>query len=112
VNGSRAIETKATVQAQIHNFANLKAQCYFKLADYVNTAKISCYADIPINIKNLLIEDLEQIKAKDIDKDGKLRVIGKDEIKESLGRSPDVGDAIMMRMVGELKNPYKPYLAL
>ena len=113
VNNSKAYETKSAKLATfgLHNFANLKAQCYFKLADYVNTSKISCYKDIPINFKNLLIEDLEQIKAKDHDKDGKIRVIGKDEIKESLGRSPDFSDAMMMRMVGEIKTVYKPYIA-
>jgi len=113
VNNSRAYETKAITGARlmIHNFANLKAQCYFKLADYINNSKISCYNDVPINIKNHIIEDLEQIKAKDIDKDGKLRVIDKETIKESLGRSPDVGDALMMRMLGEVKTTYTPYLA-
>ena len=114
VNNSRPYETKQVHKYQfiIHNFANLKAQCYFKLADYVNNSKIGCYKDIPINFKNNIIEDLEQVKVKDIDKDKKLTIIGKDEIKERLGRSPDFGDAIMMRMVSEVKQEYKPHIAM
>jgi len=114
VNNSRPYETKVVPKHQfiIHNFANLKAQCYFKLAEYVNSAKISCYKDIPINFKNMLIEDLEQIKAKDIDKDRKLSIIDKETMKENLGRSPDIGDAVMMRMIGEIKKEYQPYIAV
>ena len=92
---------------KLHNYGNLKSQCYFRLADYVDTAKISIYADIPSGIKDRLIEDLDQIKKKDPDKDGKLYIIPKDEIKEKLGRSPDFSDAMMMRMLFELdKNDF------
>lgn len=112
VNNSRPYEIKTFKKHEFitHNFANLKAQCYFKLADYINNAKISC-GEVPLNIKDMIIEDLEQIKAKDIDKDGKLKIVDKETIKENLGRSPDVSDAIMMRMVGEVKPKYKPYIA-
>jgi hypothetical protein len=47
-------------------------------------------------------EDLEQIKGRDMEKGGKLKVIAKDEIKEHLGRSPDLADAPMMRRLFEL----------
>ena len=46
----------------------------------------------------MLIEDLEQIKQKDPGKDQPLRVLTKEEIKEIIGRSTDIGDAMMMRM--------------
>jgi hypothetical protein len=39
---------------------------------------------------------------KDMDKDNKLQIIGKDKIKNSIGRSPDFSDALMMRMYFEL----------
>ena len=48
--------------------------------------------------KKLLMEDLEQIKQKDPGKDQPLRILTKEEIKEHLGRSTDVGDSVMMRM--------------
>lgn len=112
VNNSRAFEKPVKPNQLIkHNFANLKSQCYFLLAEYVNMAKIGCQPVTP-EVKKMIIEDLEQIKRKDHDKDGKLQVIGKDEIKESIGRSPDFGDAMMMRMLFEVRSPYKPYISV
>jgi len=66
----------------------------------VNNSKIfvSCNQDV----KELLIEELEVVKAKDIDKDNKLAVEGKDKVKDLLGRSPDISDALMMRMYFEI----------
>ena len=81
------------------NYANLKSQCYFYLADAIKNGQVGCYRQIKDEHKSFIIEDLEQIKQKDADKDGRLCVIGKDEIKEKLGRSPDFGDAMMMRMI-------------
>jgi hypothetical protein len=96
VNGSKAIKERG----RDTNFSNLKSQCYFKLAEYVNNSKIfvSCIQDV----KELLIEELEVVKAKDIDKDNKLAVEGKDKVKDLLGRSPDISDALMMRMYFEI----------
>ena len=91
---------------KVHNFMNLKAQCYFKLSDLVNEGKISIFKDVTPEVKQLLIEDLEQIKKKDPDKDGKLALVPKEEMKERLGRSTDYGDAFMMRMLFEVKPIY------
>lgn len=84
------------------NYQNLKSQCYFKLADYVNSNLIYFAVD-DADIREKLTEDLEQIKQKDVDKDNKLSVIGKDIIKQNLGRSCDYSDALMMRMYYEIK---------
>lgn len=78
------------------NFQNLKSQCYFKLAELVNANKVYIIADDP-DLKSAIIEEFEQIKRANMDKDGKLAVIGKEHIKEAIGRSPDYADAIMMR---------------
>jgi hypothetical protein len=107
INNSKQIETGNTQ----YNFANLKSQCYFKLAEYINDGKISI-PDASIEVKKLIIEDLEQIKWKDKDKDGRIQITPKEEIKEHLGRSPDFGDALMMRMFYELSSKYKPYIAI
>lgn len=110
VNNSSPVETQFT--KQLHNYRNLKAQCYFLLAKKVNDAQIGCYQEIPIHFKNMIIEDLEQIAQKDIDKsEQKLQIINKEEIKENLGRSPDFSDAIMMRGYFDLKSSYKPHIA-
>jgi len=88
-----------------HNYKNLKAQCWFELANYVNSRMIGMYRGISIEAKNLLIEDLEHMKQKDPGKDAPLQVLSKDDIKENIGRSTDVGDMLMMRMMFELRQP-------
>ncbi len=93
VNNSRAIE----VNGEKQNYKNLKAQCYKACADAVNSGIVGVYGDCPVEVRNKLIEDLEQIKRANPDKDEPIRVIGKDKIKELIGRSPDFGDAFMMR---------------
>lgn len=92
------------------NFKNLRSQCYYRLADYVNKHRlaIECKDE---TIKHLITEELEQIKGANIDNtDQKRSVISKDKIKEVLGRSPDYADTLMMRMWFELKpqvtNPF------
>jgi len=94
-------------------YENLKAQCSYMLAALVNSHGLAVSLDaveLPADMtvsqfKQMLIEDLEQVKRKDADKDGKLKIVAKDEVKERLGRSPDFGDALMMRMFFELKPP-------
>ena len=99
VANSHAIDNPVTHEAE--NYANLKAQCTYRLADYVNDHRLSVRFDG--EPKTMLIEELEQIKTKDIDKNRKRQIRGKDEIKEIIGRSPDYSDALMMRMWFELK---------
>lgn len=83
------------------NFANLKSQCYFKLAERIN--KSGLYIDCSdITIKQNIIQELEQVKQHNMDKDGKRAVLPKDKVKEIIGRSPDFADALMMREWFEL----------
>lgn len=82
--------------ARKENFLNLRAQCYFFLAKKINERTISVHTE-NMTIKSLMIQELELIKAKDRDKDKKLQVMPKDEIKQRLGRSPDFADNLMMR---------------
>lgn len=102
VNNSRAIKVQGVEQ----NYANLKSQCYFVLSDYFK--KNNLYIK-DLKIKQKLIEELEQVKIKDFDKDTKLAVTPKDKIKQELGRSTDYADALMMRMYFELKG-FKSWL--
>lgn len=98
LNGGKIIENGAS-----SNYSNLKTQCYFKLAELVKNRKIGieCSADQ----RDALTEELEQIKEKRLDPEGKIAILSKEEIREVLGRSPDYADALMMRMVFELSNP-------
>ncbi len=100
--GSRALDNPKTFKKE--EFKNLRSQCYFRLADLVNDRKIRITCD-DIKVKQYIIQELEQVKAKDLDADMKKHIIPKDEIKELLGRSPDFADALMMRVWFEL-NPY------
>lgn len=94
-----------------HNYKNLRSQCWFTLAKYVNSGMMGIYKNISEDAKNMIIEDLEQMKQVNADKDTTLQVITKEEIKEKggLNRSTDCGDVLMMRMYYTLqqKEPLK-----
>jgi len=81
-------------------YANIKAQCYFKLSDMINDNKIGIKCDNTTEIA--ITEELEWVRlAKQIDT-SKLNIMSKDEVKRWLGRSPDYSDSLMMRMVYEI----------
>jgi hypothetical protein len=80
-------------------FQHLKAQCAFKLAELVETHKIAAKS---AGDEDEITEEFAQIRQKDMDQDGKLKIIPWDEVKEALGRSPDTGDTFIMRMYFEL----------
>jgi hypothetical protein len=91
INGSKAKHPE---------YMNLKSECYFKLAEYVAQGKLS--ADCTDGIKARFIRELETIKRHNADKDTRLQVTPKEEIKRMHGFSPDYADALMMRMYYEL----------
>lgn len=105
VNNSRPLDGE--------NYDNLKSQCYFKLANRINNAEIWIKAQISEQDKNFIIEECEQIKKKDVDKDGKQAIIPKDKIKELIGRSPDWSDLMAMREWFEMQPvPFKGHKVL
>lgn len=99
-------------QSRIDNFlipkrkpANLKTQCGYKLAELINEHKIAF--QVP-EYREAIIEELSaQLRAKNVDDDGKLQLKAKNEVKIDLGRSPDIGDTFLMRMWFELKKEAK-----
>ena len=96
VNNARPFEENETVV----QYQNLKSQCYFHLSYKVNLDEVFISET---EYKETIIQEIEQIKRHNVDKDGKLAIIPKDKVKELLGRSPDFSDALMMRMYFELK---------
>jgi phage terminase large subunit len=98
VNNSRPFINPITLKDD--NFSNLKSQCYFKLAEMINKGEIFVDCNDSV-IRELLTQELEQVKQYNMDKDGKKQIIPKDKVKEVLGRSPDYSDALMMRMYFE-----------
>lgn len=83
------------------NFDNLKSQCYFRLAKRINDGGVFIDCEDPA-IRQMIIEELEVIKQKNMDSDMKRGVIPKEDMKELLGRSPDFADTMMMREYFEL----------
>lgn len=96
VNGSKALKYGKDVE----RYENLKTQCYYHLARKINEGGI--YLPCLIEEKERVIQELEQIKSRETDSDRVLRLIKKSDVKEFLGRSPDISDALMMRMYFEL----------
>jgi hypothetical protein len=97
VNNSSPLENPITRQKE--NFDNLKSQCYFKLAELMNDNKI--FINASGNTKEKIIQELEQVKQKSVDNDGKKGVMPKDKVKALIGRSPDFSDCLAMRMIFE-----------
>ena len=83
------------------SFANLKSQCGWKLAELINEHKIVFKTT---DYRDKIIEELSSmLRDKEVDGEQKKRLKPKDEVKEEIGRSPDIGDVILMRMFFELK---------
>lgn len=83
-------------------YANIKTQCAFKLAELINEHKIS--AVYVGEYRDEIIADLTAtLQERDADKEHKKKIATKEEIKDELGRSPDIGDTMLIRMWWELK---------
>ena len=100
VNNSRAIK----IAGQQQNFASLKDQCYYKLAEMINSNMLG--VSLPHDIKLLLTQELEQVRLPAEIDTQRIKLITKDIIKKAIGRSPDYSDALMMRVFFEL-SPFK-----
>ncbi len=96
VNGS----TPLKVKGKAVNYKHLKAQCGFKLAEMINEGLI--YFECEID-KLELMKELECLQSWELDKDGKMQLMPKKEIKSRIGHSPDRLDALLMRMIFILK---------
>ncbi len=80
-------------------YYNLKAECYFKLAELVSNNEIFIE---DLTYKEQIIQELEQIR-KIMTDDNKIRLESKKDLRERLKRSPDFADMLMMRMLPLLK---------
>lgn len=88
-------------QAHNKNYANLKNECGYKLAELIDGIYIK--VDLSQSEREKINQELAQLKTYDADKDSKLRLLPKEKIKENIGRSPDWLDVFIMRMYPELK---------
>lgn len=105
INNSSPLETKEGSEFVKPNFDNLKSQCSIKMAEMITNRLAGEICDDSA-LQETVTEEMEQVKVKDIDKDGKQGIVPKDKIKELIGRSPDDWDSIMMRYWFELGRKY------
>jgi phage terminase large subunit len=101
VNNSKALP----VDNVIVQYQNLKTQCYYKLAELIqsNLIFVNCKDN---SVVDEITKELEQVKRDKIDSDGKLQIMSKEKVKELIGRSPDYSDALMMRMYFEFRQTF------
>lgn len=91
--GSRALDPDT--------YSNLKSECAFKLAELINKRKIRVICDP--SVADRLKEELAVLKSKNTNSaEQKKELISKDTMKAILGRSPDLLDMLIMRMVFEI----------
>lgn len=94
---------KATLTTE---YANLRSQCVFTLADRVNNHNIAVKVE-DLRVKEAIIEELALYQ--DASKgDGKRMPTQKDDVKALLGRSPDLSDTLVMRMYFEIRAKMLP----
>lgn len=78
-------------------YENLRAECYFKLAELINERKIRVICTD--EQRERLMEELGALKQAYIDNDVRRKgIIPKETMKIIIGRSPDYMDALMMNM--------------
>jgi hypothetical protein len=101
IKGTNFVNNSSPLHGQ--NFLNLKSQCYVKLSELFKEGKISLNILDPSMIDELT-QELLSVKLKNMDKDNKVGVQSKDEMKKILGKSPDLSDALMMGIYFQIKN--------
>lgn len=89
------------------NYENLKAQCSIKMSDLIMAREVG-ELNTPADVIDVVTEEMEQVKRRDMDKDGKIKIVQKETVKQMLGRSPDEWDSIMMRAYFEYNKPSQP----
>ena len=89
-------------------WGNLKTQCFTKLSELAKFGKVGVTKDsLSADDAITLLEELGAHRIENPDDDGKKWLVAKDEMKEDLGHSPDLADALAMRMWYEIQ-PFTP----
>jgi phage terminase large subunit len=110
VNREASVETYKNHEPPKENYRNLRSQCYFHLADQVNTRLVYIQTEDE-DLKEKIIEELEQVKRRDPEDDEKkLQVVSREEMYQMLGRSPDYASFIMMRKYFDLNTDPEFYM--
>lgn len=92
-------------------YHRLKDQCYYINSFKINDRAIYIRPEVANRrvgdrtIGEYISQDLVAVKKFKADEEGRLRVSPKDQVKERIKRSPDFGDALMMKRLADLR-PY------
>ena len=90
----------------VTEYRNLRSQCLFTLASLVNNHSIAVKVE-DVKIKSYIIEELSNYQ--DVSQgDGKRMATMKEDVKEAIGRSPDISDTLIMRMFFMIKEKMLP----
>ena len=104
VKGFRNNGKPVRTNVKAPNYRNIQVQCLYMLADKINEGEIWIEAEVTSKEKELIRQELAQIHSVPHKKDGdKLDCKTKADIKQSIGRSPDYRDALLMRGYFDLK---------
>ena len=99
INNSKQIKVKGKTK----NYRNLKAQCADGFARMVTDRMV--YDPFTTGREQeLLIQELEQLKKKEVDVDKPFELLPKNDVKDLIGRSPDYSDCYLMRYYFELNS--------
>ena len=90
----------------VTEYKNLRSQCIFTLASLINNHAVAVKIE-DVKIKSYIIEELSNYQ--DVSQgDGKRMATQKEDIKEAIGRSPDISDTLIMRMYFVIKEKMLP----
>lgn len=90
----------------VSEYKNLRSQCIFELARHVNEHNIAVKVH-DVRIKEAIIEELSTYQDAS-QGDGKRMATKKEDVKELIGRSPDISDTLIMRMYFVIKERLIP----
>lgn len=105
VNNSAPLEMREGNTFVKPNYDNLKSQCTILMAGMIASRQAGELCDNHA-VQQSVTEEMEQVKLRDIDKDGRRGTLPKERVKEMIGRSPDEWDSIMMRYWFALRKTY------
>jgi len=111
VNGSKPIKVNTSGKKHVPTYQNLQTQCAYYLVDQINAGQIYIEYELGQAQRDEITEELEQLKSYNTDKEGKVRTLPKEKVKENIGRSPDWRDTLLMRSYFDI-SPYKGNYAI
>jgi len=83
-------------------YRNLSTQLGYVLAEAINTSDVLISCSLDNQIKQRLIDELQASLKRSSEVGEKLQLVSKAEVKQVLGHSPDIYDAIKYRMLFRL----------